>query len=273
MPKGYHTNWLKNWRKDKLVINVDIMPRFFNRIRKQLAKENKFFQYSRYAIGEILLVVIGILIALQVNNWNEKRKDNLEFRNILFGVVGDLNEDVLQITRNIKRVDELNKKIKSFLNHEDYMDFTRDSLERSLETFYTSIPWTTNNFDRLIKSDIIEYENNEELIKEIKTYYEIAIPSMKNQEEWLMDAVIRSDNFWRFQQNSYEFNYEDELHSHQEDEIAIAVLNRLLKSPTPRNILKINYRKNKQLMRRYERLLKRIEKLVHEIEQELNKED
>ncbi|WP_289723206.1 hypothetical protein [Robiginitalea aurantiaca] len=35
------------------------MPRFFNRIRKQLAKENKFFQYSRYAIGEIALVVIG----------------------------------------------------------------------------------------------------------------------------------------------------------------------------------------------------------------------
>ena len=50
------------------------MPRFFNRIRKQLAKDNKFFQYSRYAIGEILLVVIGILIALQVNNWNEDRK-------------------------------------------------------------------------------------------------------------------------------------------------------------------------------------------------------
>lgn len=50
------------------------MPRFFNRIRRQLAKENKFFQYSRYAIGEILLVVIGILIALQVNTWNEDRK-------------------------------------------------------------------------------------------------------------------------------------------------------------------------------------------------------
>ena len=54
------------------------MPRFFNRIRKQLAKENKFFQYSRYAIGEILLVVIGILIALQIDNWNEERKVKIE---------------------------------------------------------------------------------------------------------------------------------------------------------------------------------------------------
>ena len=249
------------------------MLRFFRKIRQKLLTDNKFSKYLLYAIGEILLVVIGILIALQVNNWNEKRKDYLEFRNILFGIIGDLNEDAFQITRSLRRVDENNKKIKSFLNHEDYMDFTRDSLERSLETFYTSIPWTTNNFDRLIKSDIIEYENNEELIKEIKTYYEISIPSMKDLEEWLKDAVIRSDDYWRFQQNSYEFNYEDELHSYQGDEIAIATLNRLLKSPKPRNILKINYRKNKQLMRRYERLLKRIEKLVPKIELELSKED
>jgi len=49
------------------------MPRVFNRIRKQLAIDNKFFQYSRYAIGEILLVVIGILIAFQVDTWNESK--------------------------------------------------------------------------------------------------------------------------------------------------------------------------------------------------------
>ena len=47
---------------------------FFRKIRKKLADQNRFLQYSRYAIGEILLVVIGILIALQVNNWNEGRK-------------------------------------------------------------------------------------------------------------------------------------------------------------------------------------------------------
>lgn len=47
---------------------------FFRRIRKKLANENRFLQYSRYAIGEILLVMIGILLALQVNNWNEQRK-------------------------------------------------------------------------------------------------------------------------------------------------------------------------------------------------------
>ena len=47
---------------------------FFRKIRKTLADDNKPLKYFRYAIGEIVLVVIGILIALQINNWNENRK-------------------------------------------------------------------------------------------------------------------------------------------------------------------------------------------------------
>ena len=51
------------------------MIRFFRNIRQKLAAENKVMTYLRYAIGEILLLVAGILIALQINNWNEGRKN------------------------------------------------------------------------------------------------------------------------------------------------------------------------------------------------------
>jgi hypothetical protein len=50
------------------------MLKFFRRIRRQLLSENQFTKYSLYAAGEIFLVVVGILIALQVNNWNERIK-------------------------------------------------------------------------------------------------------------------------------------------------------------------------------------------------------
>ena len=49
------------------------MFRFFRKIRRNLLSENNFKKYLVYAIGEIILVVIGILIALQINNWNNKR--------------------------------------------------------------------------------------------------------------------------------------------------------------------------------------------------------
>ena len=72
------------------------MPRFFNRIRRQLAKDNKFFQYSRYAIGEILLVVIGILIALQLDTWNKEREQQDSVKRYFLALIEDLNKDVAQ---------------------------------------------------------------------------------------------------------------------------------------------------------------------------------
>ena len=50
------------------------MIRFFRTIRQRLLAQNRFTKYLVYATGEIVLVVIGILIALQINNWNEERK-------------------------------------------------------------------------------------------------------------------------------------------------------------------------------------------------------
>ncbi|MEN2281330.1 DUF6090 family protein [Algoriphagus sp. SE2] len=50
------------------------MIKFFRKIRYNLMSENNTSKYVKYAIGEIVLVVIGILIALQINNWNESRK-------------------------------------------------------------------------------------------------------------------------------------------------------------------------------------------------------
>ncbi|RLD70725.1 MAG: hypothetical protein DRJ10_20090, partial [Bacteroidetes bacterium] len=68
------------------------MINFFRRIRKQLATENNAKKYLRYAIGEILLVVIGILVALQINNWNEQRKERQKEQSFLKQLLEDFSE-------------------------------------------------------------------------------------------------------------------------------------------------------------------------------------
>ena len=59
------------------------MIKFFRKIRQNLLSEGKTGKYFKYAIGEIVLVVIGILIALQINNWNESRKMKIEEKKML----------------------------------------------------------------------------------------------------------------------------------------------------------------------------------------------
>ena len=70
---------------------------FFRRIRQKLLSENRLTRYLIYAIGEILLVVIGILIALGINNWNEARKSASNEAYILSEILNNLKEDAEQL--------------------------------------------------------------------------------------------------------------------------------------------------------------------------------
>ena len=74
------------------------MIHFFRRIRQALLNDNKYRKYLLYALGEIALVMIGILLALQINNWNEAKKDAVDEAYILQEILGNLQEDAQQLT-------------------------------------------------------------------------------------------------------------------------------------------------------------------------------
>lgn len=86
---------------DQTMINL------FRKIRHQLLTDNKFSKYLLYALGEIILVVIGILIAVQLNNANEKRKQRETIMGIYTIVAEDLQNDIRDINRIITRYDSL----------------------------------------------------------------------------------------------------------------------------------------------------------------------
>jgi Family of unknown function (DUF6090) len=73
------------------------MITIFKKVRQNLLSEGNTGKYLKYAIGEIVLVVIGILIALSINNWNEKRKDTILEKYYLHRLVSDLKADIEEI--------------------------------------------------------------------------------------------------------------------------------------------------------------------------------
>ena len=79
------------------------MIKLFRRIRQQLLSENKISKYGFYAIGEIILVVIGILIALQINNWNETNKLIQKEQVILESLILELNDIQLELNTTTSR--------------------------------------------------------------------------------------------------------------------------------------------------------------------------
>jgi hypothetical protein len=101
------------------------MLRFFRKIRRDLLANNKSLRYLKYGIGEIILVVIGILIAIQVDNWNEERIANEKTKLLFQGVSDELVQNIENIDRRINDYiykdsfyfNVLNKRV----NYDDYI--------------------------------------------------------------------------------------------------------------------------------------------------------
>jgi hypothetical protein len=130
------------------------MFRFFRSIRQRLMNENKFSKYLLYAIGEILLVVIGILIALQVDNWNEERKKQREITQLLLDIEQDLiqNYDLADQALDFYRMqDSIVKRIaRGTLTKEDYENSTRLTYLVSNWEYY--LP-AEKNIDQFVESE------------------------------------------------------------------------------------------------------------------------
>jgi len=98
------------------------MLRFFSKMRYKLAAENRVAKYSRYAIGEILLVVVGILIALQVNNWNERRKIQQDIKDTKRALEQELLNNISSATSLLNIGYELSDVLKEFKENKTLRD-------------------------------------------------------------------------------------------------------------------------------------------------------
>ncbi len=91
------------------------MIKFFRKIRQNLLSEGKTGKYLKYAIGEIVLVVIGILIALQINNWNENRKAIQNEYRLVDKMIEQTVKDSILFSKRIKHSNEHMKEFEHYI--------------------------------------------------------------------------------------------------------------------------------------------------------------
>ena len=124
------------------------MIKFFRKIRYDLMEKNKTGKYLKYAIGEIILVVIGILIALQINNWNEKRLEANQEKITL----SNLNEEFQD---NLRDLDSINAKLSNTIGNMEYLfamfnkeesQYASTTLDSIISKVLTSPTWKPSEF-------------------------------------------------------------------------------------------------------------------------------
>ena len=115
------------------------MKSLFRKIRQKLLAENRVGKYLSYALGEIILVVIGILIALQINTWNQQRNQHNTMVQSLQSYMKDLTQDVRLLGVEIKSIeDDLNQQV-NFIARLSKPSATIDTLKHILR--YEFLPF------------------------------------------------------------------------------------------------------------------------------------
>jgi hypothetical protein len=157
------------------------MIKFFRNIRKTLINQGKTANYLKYAIGEIILVVFGILIALQVNNWNQLREDKKFEITMLQEIKSSLESDLEfseMINRRLKVKEEgIQELLKMTASNQKYSD---SILLEVYNKMNTGVSFNINKGSyEAIKSVGIDKISNDSLRKMLIQTYEVRFPMVE----------------------------------------------------------------------------------------------
>jgi len=171
------------------------MLKFFRTIRKNLLEQGKTANYLKYAIGEIVLVVIGILIALQINNWNESRKNRAYELTMLEEVHKELVKDLELIERLIPSLKRSQHSFRKLAVMKTDPGHNLDSLDFHLQRVDGyGLTFTVNKSPfEAIKSGGLDRISNQEIRNNLSTLFGFHIESA---EKWI-NEVHRVELFTR----------------------------------------------------------------------------
>ncbi len=149
------------------------MIKFFRKIRQNLLSEGKTRNYLKYVFGEIILVMVGILLALQVNNWNESKKQSKKELSLLLNLKNDINIDIINLKHqdSVFSVFEADAAlgIELFYKAKTVKDI--NSVINLTKSLWNVLYINNITYNEMISSGNMYAMKNKDLQKQITTYY------------------------------------------------------------------------------------------------------
>lgn len=175
------------------------MIKFFRKIRQRLVTDSKFGRYLLYALGEIILVVIGILIALGINNWNQNRLQANEEIKLLTSLSDELELNIQKFddthSLHVARIESINEVLFTDLSNHTIQQL--DSLFKL--TFYS---WTYNPsfslYNSIVTSGKINIITNDSIIIGLSNYRDLLTDYLEDE---FHAFNYTSDNIFKYQTN------------------------------------------------------------------------
>jgi hypothetical protein len=166
------------------------MIKFFRKIRYDLMERNETGKYLKYAIGEIFLVVIGILIALQINNWNENQKTKRQETKLMEQLKSDLNSNFHELQETIDYTEKSIASTKIILEYLDHAKTVDDRLKSAFEFINMSNVFNSANTTyKYIENQGINILRNDSLRQRITEMYELDFHNIKYRDEINWDLI------------------------------------------------------------------------------------
>ena len=167
------------------------MLHFFRKIRHDLIANSKSYKYFKYAIGEVVLVVLGILIALAINNWNEERKVKKTELKLLTQLTSELSRDLDNLNFDLSQHEQAVNSCKIILNILNSDIEMNDSISHHFAAVhnYTIFASLRGAYESL-KSVGLETVSNDELRLEITNLYDQWYLILKSNEKILLDDIL-----------------------------------------------------------------------------------
>lgn len=173
------------------------MIKFFRKIRQELLTENKFSKYMLYAVGEIILVVIGIMIALQINGLNESRKDRIKERIILNDLAKNIEINIQTFQNDIDFLQQWNHSseiiLRTLKNKLDYSDTLKPHFHLARVTKQKLVP--SNVGYQAYKAQGLDIIIKRDLSSEIIKLFEVIVPGTLSMNDRVNEIYPGWDNY------------------------------------------------------------------------------